>query len=60
MDKVQVRYTPDEAELIAAALEADELEIPFAAEMRELAAQAARLRHLAARARVRARGNPPA
>jgi len=54
MDKVQLRYTPDEAEHIADVLNHAALAAGTAAEVRELAEQAARLNHLAAKARARA------
>ena len=54
MEKLQLRYTPDEAELIARNLElaADEQFVRH--EVDQLREQAARLNHLAARARARA------
>jgi hypothetical protein len=54
MDKLQLRYTPDEAERIAAVLNRAALDAETAEEVRDLAEQAARLNHLAARARKRA------
>lgn len=60
MDKLNVRYTPDEAEQIAAALDREALRAEHAEEVRQLAEQAARLNHLAARARKRAAHDPAA
>lgn len=60
MDKVQVRYTPDEAERIADVLNHAVIEAESAEEVRQLAEQAARLNHLAARARARASRDPAA
>lgn len=54
MDKMNVRYSPDEAELIAAVLNRAVIDAQSADEVRQLAEHAARLNHLAARARKRA------
>lgn len=54
MEKLQLRYTPDEAELIARNLERAADEQFVLREVDQLREQAARLNHLAARARARA------
>jgi hypothetical protein len=54
MDKLQLRYTPEEAEHIADVLNRAALDAESAAEVRDLVEQAARLNHLAAKARARA------
>lgn len=54
MEKLQLRLTPDEAELIARNLERAAEEQFVLREVDQLREQAARLNHLAARARRRA------
>ena len=53
MEKLQLRYTPDEADLIASNLERAADEEYVLREVDQLREQAARLRHLAAKARAR-------
>lgn len=60
MDKLSVRYTPDEAEQIARWLEHVDIDAAAADECRQLAETVARLNHLAARARKRAAGDTAA
>ena len=53
MAKIHLIITPEQAERYAAGLDSEQLDVEAEAEAQELAAQAARLRHLAAKARAR-------